>query len=73
MKLWLKRRTVALKHVEGSRRIIERQRFLVVRRKALGAANTDQSESLLGTFEQTQTIFEQDLAELDRRKPPPDH
>jgi hypothetical protein len=68
MEHWLARRAVAVRHVEGGRRIVDRQRALIARCKALGV-NTDEAKNLLVAFERSQTIFEQDLADLDRRKP----
>jgi hypothetical protein len=68
MKTWTERRALALQHVISGRRIIERQRRLITQRKAIGA-DTGESERLLVSFEKTQVIFEQDLADLDRRKP----
>jgi hypothetical protein len=68
MKTWTERHALALQHVISGRRIIERQRRAVAQRKAIGA-DTSESESLLETFEETQIIFEQDLADLNRRKP----
>jgi hypothetical protein len=59
---------MALRHVESGRRIVDRQRALVARRKALGV-NTDVSESLLEAFKRSQAIFEDDLADLDRKRP----
>jgi hypothetical protein len=68
MKTWTERRALALQHVISGRRIIERQRSAIAQRKAVGA-DTSESERLLENFEKTQMIFEQDLADLDRRKP----
>jgi hypothetical protein len=68
MDQWLERRALALRHVENGRLIVDRQRTLIARIKALGV-NTDEAESLLKAFERSQTIFEDDLADLDRRKP----
>jgi hypothetical protein len=62
VELWLERRALALKHLESGRRIIERQRQLIARRKAIGA-NTNESERLLESFEHSQMIFDQDLAD----------
>ena len=67
MKTWTERRLLALKHVISGRRIIDRQRRAIAQRKAIGA-DTSESERLLESFEKTQLIFEQDLADLDRRK-----
>jgi len=68
MKTWMERHALALQHVISGRRIIERQRRAIAQRKAIGA-DTSESERLLESFERTQVIFEQDLADLDRRKP----
>jgi hypothetical protein len=68
MEQWLERRALALRHVQSGRVIVDRQRALIARSKALGV-DTARAESLLICFERSQTIFEQDLADLDRRKP----
>jgi len=68
MEHWLERRARTLRHIESGRRVIDRQRAIVAHKKALGL-NSDVFENLLGAFERTQAIFEQDLADLNRRKP----
>jgi hypothetical protein len=65
MKTWSDRRALALKHVEEGRRVIERQRALVRRLKAAGF-NVARPEQLLQLFEQSQRLFEEDLADLDK-------
>jgi hypothetical protein len=64
MRTWKDRRAEAARHVTSGNRIIERQRALIARRKALGE-NTEQSESLLTAFERSQAIFEADLRRID--------
>ena len=49
--------------VAEGQRAIDCQRVLIATRKALGK-NTAQSQELLITFEQLQTIFEGDLARI---------
>ena len=68
MEHWLARRAMALRYVETGRRIVDQQRDLVARRKALGV-DTDTNEDLLGTLERSQLMFEEALADLDRREP----
>jgi hypothetical protein len=53
---------LATSHVEGGRRIIERQRILAARLRS------KPSDDLLDLFERTQMIFEADLADLLIRK-----
>ena len=62
---WEDRHEQALRHVLRGRIIIERQRALIERRKALGA-DTKQSEELLDRFEASQVIFEEDLHRFSR-------
>ena len=52
----------ARRHVEGGRRIVERQRILASR------LASESSLDLLALFERTQNIFETDLADLLKRK-----
>jgi len=52
----------AQRHVDSGRMIIERQRAMVARHE------TPASIDLLQLFEQTQQIFELDLAELLKRQ-----
>ena len=54
--------TQAQRHVEIGRLVIERQRALILRHR------TPASIDLLELFEQTQRIFEHDLADLIKRK-----
>ena len=61
---------MAFRHVQQGRAIIERQHQLIDRRRK-GGHSTDFSESLLAQFEQTQAIFEDDLAHLQRQQGPP--
>jgi hypothetical protein len=56
MTSWSERRALALKHVEGGRRTVERQRSLV-ERLHLARLNTVQAEELLWRFEHSQSIF----------------
>jgi hypothetical protein len=62
---WTQRRALALKHVEDGRRVVEQQRALVRRLKAAGF-NVARPEELLQLFEQSQRLFEEDLADLDQ-------
>jgi hypothetical protein len=52
---------LAQRHVESGRRIIERQRVIVARHGKRSATD------LLESFQQTQQIFEMDLADLLKR------
>jgi hypothetical protein len=54
--------TMAQRHVDSGRRIVEGQRALVAR------IGSQPSVDLLDLFERTQLIFEADLADLLRRK-----
>ncbi|MVT65752.1 hypothetical protein GPL21_11600 [Bradyrhizobium pachyrhizi] len=52
----------AQRHVDGGRRIVERQREIVAR------SGLPDSIDLLDLFERTQLIFETDLADLLKKK-----
>ena len=58
---------MALRHVATGRRIIERQLALIVQLRAWGH-NTDEAEDLLGAFQRSQQIFENDLAQIILRR-----
>ncbi|MCP3389601.1 hypothetical protein NLM27_12530 [Bradyrhizobium sp. CCGB12] len=53
---------MAQRHVESGRLIVERQRAIVARHRMLASID------LLKLFEQTQQIFELDLADLLEKK-----
>ena len=58
---------LAAHHVHLGRRIILRQRQLIAKEQALGLS-TEQSESLLATFEASQVIFEEHFAALIKER-----
>ena len=68
MEHWLAQRAMALRYVETGRRIVDQQRDRIARDKALGV-DTDTAEGLLGTLVRSQLMFEEALADLDRREP----
>jgi hypothetical protein len=61
------RRALALQHVEKGRVIVARQRVLIDRIRAFNG-NASSAEELLGTFERSLAIFEDDLTELEKRE-----
>jgi hypothetical protein len=68
MHSWNDRCAQAERHVFDGQRVIDRQRVLIARQKALGA-DTHQSEALLASFECSQAIFEDDLVRIRRQRP----
>jgi hypothetical protein len=67
MTTWQDRHDLARKHVLAGRQVIERQRALIERIKALGL-NTASHEELLVRFETSQAIFEADLVRIAGEK-----
>lgn len=67
MTAWQDRYDLARKHVLSGRSVIERQRALIDRTKALGLS-TSSHEELLTRFETSQAIFEEDLARIAGEK-----
>lgn len=63
MRQWTERHQEAQRHVANGQRIIDRQRAIVERLKAL-KRDTTTSEGLLAAFECSQAIFESDLARI---------
>ena len=59
--------TLARTHVQKGREIVARQRDLIARMRAL-RADPARAEDLLGQFERTLRIFEDDLARLELKK-----
>ena len=62
---WPERYAQAQRHVLAGLRTIGRQRALINRQRASGR-DTRQSEELLAAFEQSQSIFEDDLVRIGR-------
>ena len=59
------RRTLAIQHVERGRAIIARQRRIIDRLRALNG-DVSIAEDLLGRFERSLAIFEDDLEALEK-------
>jgi len=57
----------ATRHVTEGRRVIARQKLLIARLQAAGC-RTAVADGLLVQFEQTQRIFEDDLARLEKAR-----
>ncbi len=64
---WTERHDEACRHAANGRQVIDRQRDLIKRQKAFGA-DTTKSEALLATFEQSQAIFESDVARIRQER-----
>jgi|RhiMetdeSRZDD1v2_1073273.scaffolds.fasta_scaffold660645_3 hypothetical protein len=64
---WLERYLEARRHAVAGRGVIKRQREFIAREKAKGLS-TDRSEDLLALFQQTQVIFEGDLARISAER-----
>jgi hypothetical protein len=60
---WEKRHAVAQRHVDTGRRAIDHQRSIIASQKA-HRLNSEASEALLAAIEQSQKIFESNLARL---------
>ena len=60
------RRAFARGHVEWGRRLIARQQQYLKELRESGR-DTEAAEKLLLAFEQTQKVFEHDLADLEKR------
>jgi hypothetical protein len=58
---------LASRHVAEGRRVVERQRALITSQRKTGL-NTGASEKLLGPFERTQAIVEDDLRAAERNE-----
>ncbi len=67
MRAWIERHEEAKRHVADGQRVIDRQRDLIGRQKALGC-DTSRSEELLAAFERSQAIFESDLVRIRRER-----
>jgi len=65
MRPWQERYDEARRHVAEGRLVIKRQRSLIAHQTALGNDTTN-SQSLLNRFEETQTIFEDDLERITK-------
>jgi hypothetical protein len=63
MSTWTERHEQAQRQVKYGQRIIDCQRVLIATRKALGEGTTELQE-MLATFEESQAIFESDLARI---------
>ncbi len=63
MDTWEKRHAVAQRHVDTGRRAIEQQRSIIASQKA-HRLNSEASQALLAAIEQSQKIFESNLARL---------
>jgi hypothetical protein len=63
MDTWDKRRAVAQRHVDTGRRAIDHQRSVIASQKA-HRLNSEASNDLLTAMEQSQKIFEGNLARL---------
>jgi hypothetical protein len=62
-----KRHAIAQRHVDTARRAIEHQRSIIARQKAL-SLNSEASEDLLAAIEQSQKIFESNLARISNER-----
>jgi hypothetical protein len=60
---WEKRHAVAQRHVDTGRRAIDHQRSIIASQKA-HRLNSEASQDLLAAIEQSQKIFESNLARL---------
>jgi len=67
MASWRERHDLAARHVADVRLVIDRQRTLIDRQRALGY-DTAKSEDLLATFERSQLTFEDDLARIAKER-----
>jgi hypothetical protein len=63
MDTWEKRHAVAQRHVDTGRRAIDHQRSIIASQKA-HRLNSQASQDLLAAMEQSQKIFESNLARL---------
>jgi hypothetical protein len=63
MSTWTERHEQAQRQVKDGQRIIDCQRVLIATRKALGEGTIELQE-MLATFEESQAIFESDLARI---------
>ncbi len=64
---WTERHDEARRHAAKGRHVLDRQRDLIRRQKASGA-DTIRSEALLATFEQSQAIFDSDVARIRQER-----
>jgi hypothetical protein len=67
MSTWEQRHANAAHHVAVGRNAIDQQRSIIAKQKTL-RLNTQASEELLAAFEQSQDIFEGNLARILRER-----